>query len=129
MAGRKPHEPTKQTRELVSLHATMGTTQEVVSDLLDIDLKTLRKHYRKELDQSLAKANATIGGVLFNKAKTGDTAAMIFWLKTRAQWRETNHIDHTTNGKDLPAQGLDVSKLSTEALAEIVAAANDHNAE
>jgi len=37
--------------------------------------------------------------------------------------------DHTTNGKDLPAQGLDVSKLSTEALAEIVAAAHDHNAE
>lgn len=99
--GRPPHEPTKQTRELVSLHATMGTDQETIADLLGIDPKTLRKYYRAELDQSLAKANATIGGVLFNKAKAGDTAAMIFWMKTRARWSERTEIDHTTNGKDI----------------------------
>ena len=91
-----PHEPTKQTRELVSLHATMGTRQEVIADLLDLDPKTLRKHYRKELDQSVAKANATIGGALFNKAKGGDTSAMIFWMKTRAQWKETAAHEHTS---------------------------------
>src|SRR6056297_1535623 len=90
-----PHEPTKQSRELVSLHATMGTRQEVIADLLDLDPKTLRKHYRKELDQSVAKANATIDGALFNKAKGGDTSAMIFWMKTRAQWKETTQMDHS----------------------------------
>jgi hypothetical protein len=92
---RTPHEPTKQTRELVSLHATMGTDQEAIANILGLDPKTLRKHYRQELDQSLAKANATIGGTLFNKAKNGDTAAMIFWLKTRARWRETNRLEHS----------------------------------
>jgi hypothetical protein len=86
--GRKPHEPTKQTIELVSLHATMGTDQETIADLLDIDSKTLRKHYRKELDHSVAKANAKMGGVLYNKALAGDTTAMIFWMKTRAGFRE-----------------------------------------
>lgn len=96
-SGRPPHEPTKQTRELVSLHATMGTPQEVISDLLEIDPKTLRKYYRAELDQSVAKANATIGGALFNKAKSGDTTAMIFWMKTRAGWHEKQQVDHTSS--------------------------------
>ena len=85
---RKRHEPTKQTRELVTLHSTVGTNQDIVADIIGITAKTLRRHYREELDQSTAKANASIGGVLFNKAKGGDTTAMIFWMKTRAGWRE-----------------------------------------
>ena len=110
-----PHEPTKQSRELVSLHATVGTRQDVIADLLGIDPKTLRKHYRQELSQSAAKANATIGGTLFNKAKGGDTAAMIFWMKTRAQWRETKEIDHrSSDGTMSPAT---VDPATVEALA------------
>jgi len=61
--------------------------------VLDIDEKTLRKYYRDELDLAKAKANATIGGALFNKAKGGDTSAMIFWMKTQAGWRETKEPD------------------------------------
>ena len=99
------HEPTSATREVVKLHALVGTPQEVIADILDIDSKTLRKYYREELDQSLAKANATIGGSLFNKAKSGDTAAMMFWLKTRAGFRERQEIDHTsTDGSMTPSQ-------------------------
>ncbi len=92
-----PHEPTEAQRQLVQLHATIGTQQSVIADILGIDDKTLRKHYRNELDLALAKANATIGGALFNKAKNGDTAAMIFWMKTQAGWRETNRVDHTSS--------------------------------
>jgi hypothetical protein len=93
--SRNPHEPTPETRQLVQLHATVGTPQPVIADIIGIDAKTLRKYYRDELDQSLAKANATIGGALFNKAKSGDTAAMIFWMKTQAGWRETNRQEIT----------------------------------
>jgi hypothetical protein len=105
--GIPAHEPTKQTRELVSLHATVGTTQSVIADLLDIDDKTLRKYYRKELNQSLAKANATIGGHLFNKAKNGDTTAQIFWLKTRAQWSEKKEFDLTSSDGSMSPKKLD----------------------
>lgn len=90
-----PHEPTAETKQLVQLHATIGTPQEDIARVLGIDPKTLRKYYRDELDLASAKANATIGGALFNKAKGGDTAAMIFWMKTRAGWRETNVTEHT----------------------------------
>ena len=102
--ARPEHEPTAATRQLVQLHATVGTQQCVISDILGIDDKTLRKHYREELDQAKAKANATIGGALFNKAKGGDTAAMIFWMKTQAQWRETSAVEHTSpDGSMSPA--------------------------
>lgn len=112
------HEPTKQSRELVSLHATMGTRQEVIADLLDIDPKTLRKHYRKELDHSTAKANATIGGVLFNKAKQGDTTAMIFWMKTRAGWKEKTEVEHSGNmGLTITAE--DYRKAEEEIMREL----------
>jgi hypothetical protein len=99
--SRHPHDPTNEARQLVQLHATIGTPQEVIADILGIDAKTLRKHYRVELDQSMAKANAQIGGALFNKAKGGDTAAMIFWMKTRAGWREKQEIDHTSSDGSL----------------------------
>jgi hypothetical protein len=92
-----PHEPTAETKQLVQLHATIGTPQEDIARVLGIDPKTLRKYYRDELDLASAKANATIGGALFNKAKGGDTAAMIFWMKTRAGWREKQEIDHTSS--------------------------------
>ena len=95
--ARPEHEPTPATRQLVQLHATIGTQQSVIADIIGIDAKTLRKHYRTELDHATAQANAAIGGALFNKAKGGDTAAMIFWMKTRAGWRETQVVDNTSS--------------------------------
>jgi hypothetical protein len=96
MTGRKPHEPTDALRQTVQLHTTVGTTQETIAQIIGIDAKTLRLHYREELDVSRAKANATIGGALFNKAKGGDTAAMIFWMKTQAGWREKSDLNLTS---------------------------------
>ena len=96
-----PHAPTEATRQTVQLHTMVGTIQEDVARVLGIDAKTLRKYYRDELDLSKAKANATIGGALFNKAKTGDTAAMIFWMKTQAGFRESTNIDHTSSDSSM----------------------------
>src|SRR5690625_6660148 len=49
--GAPPHEPTRVTRELVQLHAMVGTRQETIAEIIGIDPKTLRKYYRNELDQ------------------------------------------------------------------------------
>ena len=91
-----PHAPTDATRQTVQLHTMVGTTQADIARVLNIDEKTLRKYYRDELDLAKAKANATIGGALFNQAKSGDTSAMIFWMKTQAGWRERKDINHTS---------------------------------
>ncbi len=57
------------------------------------DPKTLRKHYRDELDTGHVKANAKVAENLYRKA-TGEgreaVVAAIFWLKTRAGWKETS---------------------------------------
>ena len=50
---RKSHEPTAETRSNVKALASVGTTQEHIAIYLDIDVKTLRKHYRRELDTAL----------------------------------------------------------------------------
>jgi hypothetical protein len=99
----------------VQLHATVGTPQDMIAALLDIDPKTLRLHYRSELDNAAAQANAVIGGALFNKAKAGDVASMIFWMKARAGWRETVGV---VQEKPEPPS-LDLSKMSDEALREL----------
>ena len=95
--SRKPHQPTKATRDTVSLHVMVGTPQDVISQVLGIDKKTLLKYYREEIDTAAAKANAKVGGSLFNKALSGDTAAQIFWLKTRAGFKERQEIDHQSS--------------------------------
>ncbi len=73
--------------------AGYGVPEYDIARVLGIDPKTLRKHYRDELDTGHVKANAKVAESLFRKA-TGDgrqsVTAAIFWLKTRAGWKETS---------------------------------------
>lgn len=107
-----PHSPTDETREKVKSYAAVGITQADIATVLDIDEKTLRKYYREELDTAAVKANATIGGALFNKAKGGDTAAMIWWTKTRMRWSEKTEVEHSGN--------LDLTHIESEYVEPVV---------
>ena len=103
--GRPPHEPTKATRDTVRLHAIVGTRHEMIAQVLQVDVKTLYKYYRRELDTARDLANAQVGGALFNKALAGDTTAQIFWMKTRARWKEEQVIDlKSSDGSMSPAK-------------------------
>ena len=42
-------------------------------------------------------------GYLFAKAKAGDVTAQIFWLKTRAHWRERAAPEHPAADSDTEA--------------------------
>jgi hypothetical protein len=54
--------------------------------------KTLRKHFRHELDTGHAEANAQVAQTLYRMAVSGvHPAATMFWLKTQARWREKPH--------------------------------------
>jgi hypothetical protein len=75
-------------RQKVRHLAGLGVPQYDIARIVGCAPKTLRKHLCDELDRGVAEANAMISGCLFAAAKAGNIAAQIFWLKTRARWRE-----------------------------------------
>lgn len=78
----------KQRRQVKSMVA-LGLKQEEIATLLEITPKTLRKHFRSELDRGALEANAEVMRSLFKMATSGqNTAATIFWVKTRCGLRE-----------------------------------------
>jgi len=114
--GRRAHKPDEAQRRQVETMSAYGIPEPDISRVLNIDPKTLRKHYRDELDLGSTKANAQVAGFLFNAARNGNVTAQIFWLKTRAQWKETP-AEH----KHMGAFGtFDMRELSDEALEAIV---------
>lgn len=95
--GRPKHEPTEASRKLVLTLAGYGVPQEEIARQVGINAETLRIHYRKELDSGTARANAQVAASLFRKATSDgpqSTAAAIFWMKTRAGWKETTVNQH-----------------------------------
>lgn len=68
----------------------IGIPQEDVAKVIGIDVKTLYKYYREELDTAMIKANAAVGGKLYQKCMQGDTASILFWMKTKMGWKETS---------------------------------------
>ena len=97
--GRPAHVPTEPQRRQVEALAGFGIQETEIAGLMGCDPKTLRKHYREELDHGHTKANAKVAENLFRMAlgqgREAVTAA-IFWLKTRARWKETmvNEVTH-----------------------------------
>ena len=72
--------------------AGYGVPELSIARVVGIDPKTLRKHYREELDTGQIKATAKVAESLFRKATSDGSqsvTAAIFWLKTRGGWRET----------------------------------------
>jgi hypothetical protein len=71
---------------------------------------TLNRHYRDELDVGLAEANTAVAGNLFCIA-TGDgpgaVTAAIFWLKTRAGWREADRAAALSEGQTITIRWAD----------------------
>src|SRR5688500_8502331 len=87
--GRRAHKPDPAQRRQVEAMAAYGIPEIDIAAVVGVDPKTLRKHYRDELDLGETKANAQVAGFLFNSARSGNVTAQIFWLKSRARWRET----------------------------------------
>jgi hypothetical protein len=89
--GRRAHRPEPTGRRQVEAMAAYGVPESDIARVVGIDAKTLRKHYRDELDNGAIKATARVAESLYRKA-IGDGAqsvtAAIFWLKTRGRWRE-----------------------------------------
>ena len=128
--GRRAHRPDEAGRRQVEALAGYGIPEEEIAGVIGIDAKTLRKHYRDELGHGHTKANARVAENLYRKA-TGEgreaVTAAIFWLKTRAGWKETSL--HEVTGRDgAPIEAIGYSdRHLARAILEILAKAAEQD--
>jgi hypothetical protein len=94
---RKAFLATDAMRKKVRSWAARGHRQEDIATIIGCDAKTLRKHFRHELDLGMAEANGEIVDSLFANAKKGNVAAQIYLAKTRLHWRECDAAERPTS--------------------------------
>lgn len=88
------YEPTPDQRRTVKTMAGFGILQEDIAGFLGIGDKTLRRHFREELDRGVTEANAKVAQSLFQMATQGkNVAAAVFWMKARAGLREKHEVE------------------------------------
>lgn len=112
MTGRPPYKPTDEQRRMVRAMAGYGMPQIDIGTFLDIDAKTLRKHFTRELELGSIEATTKVAQSLFRMATEGkNVAAAIFWMKARAGWREKQVLP--------PDEDVDPNELTDEELTRI----------
>lgn len=107
------HKPSEKDRKTVESMSAYGIPQDEIALVIGVDPKTLRRHYRVELDTAEARANAKVAESLFRKAigdGTGSVSAAIFWLKCRAGWK-----DAVPEGEELPGKKAQARRAAENA--------------
>lgn len=86
--------------EQVEIIASLGLIDEEIAIILGISERTLNywkknPEFLQSLKRGKLKADFQIAKSLYEKAKAGDTTAMIFWLKNRQpeRWRDRHDLD------------------------------------
>jgi hypothetical protein len=89
--------------------AGCGVPEADIAVVIGIASKTLRKHFRAELDTGHIRASAKVAGNLYRIA-TGSgreaVTAAIFWLKVRAGWREPPGVREYPMERKRPGNSL-----------------------
>jgi len=83
-------QPSEDQRQFVKSLAAFGVLQEQIARRLGIrSLKTLRRHFRKELDWGALEANLNVTKTLYKMATSGEhPGASMFWMKSRCGWND-----------------------------------------
>jgi hypothetical protein len=125
--GRPRFAPTEEQRALVTAMVGYGIPEDKISELIlnpqtgkPLSPKTLRRHFRKEIRTGMTRANSDVAASLFRHATgegRGAVTAAIFWLKTRAGWKETQR--HELTDGDGKALGTGVAAVTDERFEEI----------
>ena len=97
--GRPTFKPTGKLREQVITLSSNGLPHIQIAPLIGCSSpKTLRKHFRDELNIGKIQANAKVAGALYQSALEGNVKAQSFWLKTVGGWQETGNVEIVSEG-------------------------------
>ncbi|AOF53704.1 LuxR family transcriptional regulator [Rodentibacter caecimuris] len=101
--------------------AANGLTQQQIADSLGISERTLRNRkgdfadFADAIKRGKAKGIAIVTNKLMEKIKSGNTTAMIFFLKSQAGWKETQITEHAgINGAP-----IEIKQMNKEDYAEV----------
>ena len=98
--GRPPFKPSDEQREQVITMSSHGVPHRQQAPLIGCSSpKTLRKHFRDELNIGKIQANAKVAGALYQSALDGNVTAQTFWLKTVGGWQETGNVEIVSEDK------------------------------
>lgn len=98
--GTPPYVPNSADRRRAYMLAAGGYPVEKIAEVTGtegISVPTLYRYYGDILKRASSSTNAKVIRALFNKAIAGDTTAIIFWLKTRAGFKDNTNLQ--INGK------------------------------
>ncbi len=104
--GRPPKVLTdEQVIQVESLGAVLSIEQ--IADYFGIGKTTFYEIMQRQPEVSerykkgKAKAIGSVAQGLLQQARDGNTTAAMFYLKTQAGWKETQHLDHTSSDGSL----------------------------
>jgi hypothetical protein len=107
-------QPTDEQRRTIRAMAGYGMPHVDIATFLDIDAKTLRKYFARELELGSIEATTKVAQSLFRMATEGkNVAAAIFWMKARAGWREKQP-------EALAADERPLAEMTDEELTDII---------
>ena len=93
------YKPTAKHRELVEDASAFGIPQSEIAGQLKIDEKTLRKHFREELDNGKFKLDMVAGGAIASLMKSEDDRVRLetakYYTSRRMGWKETVRQEQT----------------------------------
>ena len=107
--GRKPHQPTDESREKVREWSRNGVSQVRIAAALGISDDTLRKYYEEDIGSGIARWAAEFEEILGKDIRKEDCppALKIFLSKVRLGYREHAEVTlHTTDAKELTREQL-----------------------
>lgn len=63
-------------------------TVDRIAAALGVDISTMYKYYKEDLDEGGADLNSKVIGKLYEQCMAGQVPALIFWAKARMGWSD-----------------------------------------
>jgi poly-D-alanine transfer protein DltD len=94
--------PTDDDYGKIEEMVTIGLDQHTIAKIMGISNATLTKYYKHTLSTAREKRTASVAGVAYKMAMSGESASMTtFWLKTQGGWTPKQHIVHEDRNFDI----------------------------
>lgn len=101
--GRPPFAATDERRAQVQRLKLLGSTNELIAEILGTTTHTLRKHFAYELEHSTAELLGNVAASLYSQALAGNVQAGMFIMRTKGGWVERKELTGADGAPFIPA--------------------------